>query len=149
MLYNSAMERLTIELARESDIPFMLELWQDTPGVGLGPGDDYTSVADFLQRNPGSCLVLKNQDAVIGTVLGGFDGRRGYIYHLVIHEDYRRQGYGKKLLQEAVQRLKAINAGKIHLFVLKSNSEVEGFYEKQGWIKRQDIEVFSLDTAKI
>ncbi|HOB12534.1 MAG TPA: GNAT family N-acetyltransferase [Syntrophomonadaceae bacterium] len=140
------MESITIELARQTDIPYMLELWQDTPGVGLGPGDDEISLTAFMQRNPTTCLVLKYQDSIIGTVLGGFDGRRGYIYHLVVHKDFRRQGYGKKLLQEAVKQLKALKADKIHLFVLKTNPEVEGFYEKQGWIKRKDIEIFSFNA---
>jgi len=142
------MEGLNMALAREADIPFMLELWKDTPGVGLGAGDDEASLRAFIQRNPSTCLLLKAQDKIVGTVLGGFDGRRGYIYHLVVHSDFRRQGYGKKLLQEAVLRLKAMKAGKIHLFVLRSNPDVRSFYEKQGWIKRNDIEIFSLDTTK-
>lgn len=140
-----AVEGVKIEPVRPADIPFMLELWRDTPGVSLGPGDNEISLAAFLQRNPSTSLVLKHQDSIIGTVLGGFDGRRGYIYHLVVHRDFRRQGYGKKLLQEAVKELKALKADKINLFILKSNPEAEGFYEKQGWIKRKDIEVFSLN----
>lgn len=123
----------------------MLELWQDTPGVSFGPGDDEVSLAAFLQRNPSTSLVLKYQESIIGTVLGGFDGRRGCIYHLVVHKDFRRQGYGRKLLQQAVSELRALKAGKINLFVLKSNPEAEGFYEKQGWTKRKDIEVYSLN----
>ncbi|MGI5912377.1 MAG: GNAT family N-acetyltransferase [Syntrophomonadaceae bacterium] len=142
------MEGLNIELAKENDIPGMLKLWRDTPGVGLGVGDDDTSLAAFIQRNPNSCLLMKFHDSIIGTVLGGFDGRRGYIYHLVIHRDFRRRGYGKKLLQEVVMQLEALNAGKIHLFVFNSNFEAIAFYEKQGWLKRKDIKIFSLNTTK-
>lgn len=134
-----------MELATPADIPAMLELWRAAPGVSLGAGDNEISLAVLIERNPSTCLVLKYQDSIIGTVLGGFDGRRGYIYHLVVHKDFRRQGYGKKLLQEAVKQLEALGADKINLFVLKSNPEAEGFYEKLGWIKRSDIEVFSLN----
>jgi ribosomal protein S18 acetylase RimI-like enzyme len=141
------MGELHIEPAQEKDIPGMLALWKDTPGLGWGAGDDEESLAAFMQKNPQTCLVLKEGNSVWGTVLGGFDGRRGYIYHLVVDKDFRRQSYGKKLLQEVVGELERLNAEKIHLFVLRSNSEVVGFYEKQGWIKRKDIEVLSLDLT--
>lgn len=140
------MEGLNIEVARETDIPFMLELWRDSPGLGVGAGDDEASLAAFMQRNPSTCLLLKSRDSIIGSVLGGFDGRRGYIYHLVVHSAFRNQGYGEKLLQEVIVQLKALKAEKIHLFVLKSNPGAMGFYEKQGWIKRKDIEIFTLNT---
>jgi ribosomal protein S18 acetylase RimI-like enzyme len=142
------MEDLRIVLAKETDIPFMLELWRNTPGIAVGAGDDETSIAAFIQRNPSTCLLMKSGDTIIGTVLGGFDGRRGYIYHLAVHSDYRRRGYGRKLLQEVVAKLEVLKAGKIHLFVLKSNEEAILFYEKQDWIKRHDIEAFSFNTPK-
>jgi len=142
------MENITIELAKETDIPFMLKLWRDSPGVGLGAGDDEDSLAAFMRKNPSTCLVMKYQDNIIGTVLAGFDGRRGYIYHLVVHRDFRGQGYGKRLLQEVVMQLKAIKAGKIHLFVFNNNSLAMALYEKQGWIKRNDINIYSLDVTK-
>lgn len=142
------MEDLNIELARETDIPYMLKLWRDSPGVGLGAGDDETSLARFIERNPSTCLLIKSRESIIGTVLGGFDGRRGYIYHLVVHSNFRRRGYGGKLLREVVRSLEGLNAGKIHLFVLKSNPEAMAFYENQGWIKRNDIGVFSLSIKK-
>lgn len=142
------MEGLNIELAKETDIPFMLELWRDTPGVGLGAGDDETSLTAFMQRNPSTCLLIKSRDSIIGTVLGGFDGRRGYIYHLVVQRDFRRQGYGKKMLQEVIMQLRALKAEKIHLFVFNNNYGAMAFYEKQGWIKRQDINIFSFSDQK-
>lgn len=142
------MENLRIVLAQETDISSMLELWRNTPGIGVGAGDDHTSIAAFLARNPSTCLLMKSGDTIIGTVLGGFDGRRGYIYHLAVQSDHRRRGHGRKLLQEVVAKLEALGAGKIHLFVLKSNEQAILFYEKQDWIKRQDIEVFSFNTPK-
>jgi ribosomal protein S18 acetylase RimI-like enzyme len=138
------MEEKKIELAQEDDIPFMLELWRNTPG--LGAGDDETSLAAFMRRNPSTCLLIKSDTAVISTVLGGFDGRRGYIYHLAVHPDFQRQGWGTKILQEVIRRLEELKAEKIHLFVYKDNQGAQIFYERQEWIKRQDIEVFSINT---
>ncbi len=140
------MEGLNIELAKETDIPLMLELWRDTPGVELGVGDDETSLKAFMQKNPSTCLQIKTQGAIIGTVLGGFDGRRGYIYHLAVHSNFQGKGYGKKLLYEVVIQLKALKAEKIALFVLNSNHAAMTFYEKQDWVKRQDVEIFSFKS---
>ncbi|MEQ8201353.1 MAG: GNAT family N-acetyltransferase [Syntrophomonadaceae bacterium] len=140
------MEGLKIELAQEADIPAMLELWRNTPG--LGAGDDATSLAAFIERNPGTCLLIRSGTAVISTVLGGFDGRRGYVYHLAVHPDFQRRGWGKKILQEVVDRFGALKAEKIHLFVFKDNQGAQAFYNRQAWIKRQDIEVFTVNPQK-
>lgn len=142
------MEGLNMELAKVTDIPLMLELWKDTPGVGLGAGDDEASLAAFIQRNPTTCLLMKSRDSVIATVLGGFDGRRGYIYHLVVHRDFRHRGYGEKLLREVIRQLKELKAGKIHLFVFRNNLTAMAFYEKQGWLERNDIKIFSTEATK-
>ena len=142
------MSELNIETAQMIDIPSMQELWRDTPGVGVGPGDDEISLAAFMQRNPSTCLLMKSEHSIIGTVLGGFDGRRGYIYHLVVHSDFRRRGYASQMLREVIIRLQALQAEKIHLFVFKDNPGAMVFYEKQGWHIRKDIEIFSFNAGK-
>ena len=82
---------------------------------------------------------------MIGTVLGGFDGRRGYIYHLAVAPDYRGKGYGKALLKRVLQELEALGADKVHLFALCDNQAAAEFYLSQGWKLRRDIQVFSWD----
>ncbi len=131
-----------IEVARKSDIPLMLTFWRNTPGVDLG-GDDEKSLALFMQKNPSTCLIIRNKQGIIGTVLGGFDGRRAFIYHLAVHIDFRGKGYGIKLLQEVITQFRALKAEKIHLFVINNNFAAMTFYDKQDWVKRQDITVFS------
>jgi hypothetical protein len=59
-----------IELAKKSDIPLMLEFWRNTPGIELG-GDDAESLVLFMQKNPSTCLIIRNEEEIIGTVLGG------------------------------------------------------------------------------
>ncbi len=136
-----------IEVAKESDIPLMLELWRNTPGVKIGE-DDELSLAVFIRRNPGTCLLIRTTEGIIGTVLGGFDGRRGYIYHLAVHHDFRGRGYGKKLMHEVIVRLKALKAKKVALFVLNNNQAAMDFYDKQNWVRRQDIKTYSLNTEE-
>ncbi len=132
-----------IDDAEFKDITAMLEFWRATEGIGVGVGDDVESLQLFLKRNPTTCLVMKDKDRMIGTVLGGFDGRRGFIYHLAIHPDYRRRGLGKKLLDKALDELAKAGAPRTHLFVWKENQTAIDFYRSLGWLDRNDIEVFT------
>lgn len=137
-----------LEKAQLTDMGSMLDLWKATPGLGVGKGDGKDALHDFMQRNPSTCLVLRIDEGLIGTVLGGFDGRRGYIYHLAVHPGYQGKGYGKVLLNQVIDELKSLGALKIHLFVFDDNQTAIGFYYHQGWELRQDIKVFSWDAAR-
>lgn len=136
-----------VEKAQLTDMVPMLNLWKATPGLGVGKGDGEDSLRDFMQRNPSTCLVLRIDEGIVATVLGGFDGRRGYIYHLAVHPDYQGKGYGKVLLNQVISELKSLGALKIHLFVFNDNQLAAGFYNHQGWELRQDIQVFSWDAT--
>ena len=137
-----------VEKAQLTDMGSMLDLWKATPGLGVGKGDGEDSLRDFMQRNPTTCLVLRINEGIVGTVLGGFDGRRGYIYHLAVHPDYQGKGYGKVLLDQVISELKSRGALKIHLFVFNDNQPATEFYHHQGWELRQDIQVFSWDATR-
>jgi len=133
-----------IDIAAINDIEMMRELWASLPGLGLGPGDDKAAITGFMERNPHTCLVLRKNRQIIGTVLGGFDGRRGYVYHLAVRQNYQRNGYGTLLLENVVQALKHEGAGKIHLLVFRDNSAAQSFYTARGWHLREDINIFSM-----
>lgn len=135
--------------AQAGDIENMLGLWRSIPGLGVGQGDEEESLKIFMKMNPNTCLALKINDNLIGTVLGGFDGRRGYLYHLAVHPDHQGRGYGKKLLAQVTQELKLLGAPKIHLFSFEGNPKAAEFYEKQGWERRRDIKVFSWNMGSI
>lgn len=133
-----------LDIATIDDIDMMRDLWASLPGLGLGPGDDKAAITGFMERNPHTCLVLRKNRQIIGTVLGGFDGRRGYVYHLAVRQDCQRYGYGTLLLDNVVQALKNEGAGKIHLLVFRDNSSAQLFYAARGWHLREDINIFSL-----
>lgn len=136
-----------VDQARPDDAAAMLHLWRGIPGLGLGQGDDEEALHLFMARNPSTCLVIRDGEGLIGTVLAGFDGRRGYIYHLAVHQDYQRRGYGQTLLKRAILELQTLGARKMHLFVLRDNPAAAAFYQRQGWQNRRDIQVFSWDTG--
>lgn len=125
------------------DIENLLSFWRTIDGVGLGKGDDPESLERFIHRNPTTCFVLTEAERVVGTVLGGFDGRRGYIYHLAVSPEKRRQGWGRLLMDAVCKELEKLGAHKIHLFVLNDNHDAVEFYRHLGWELRTDIKVMS------
>ena len=136
----------TIRLLREADLPAALELWRQTPGIGMSRTSDHLpELAAFLLRNPTTSFALCEGEELTGTILAGYDGRRGFIYHLAIHQDRQRGGFGRRLLDAACEALRVVGARKVHLFVLKENEDACAFYRRLGWIERRDIQVFTLE----
>ena len=78
-------------------------------------------------------LVATHDSAIIGTVLAGFDGCRGWIHHLAVSPDARRNGIGSSLMREAAARLQALGAPKVNLQVRASNEGAVRFYERVGF----------------
>ena len=82
---------------------------------------------------------------IIATVLAGHDGRRGFIHHMAVSPDYRRQGIGSSLAKEADKRIKKSGIAKTHIFCYKNNDLGQNFWKAMGFTKREDIDVFSFD----
>ena len=110
------------------------------PGIGLHPADDSREgIARFLDRNPKTCFVAEADGRLIGTIMAGNDGRRGYIYHTAVHPNYRGRGIGSALVQAAIQALERLGIGKAALVVLETNADGNVFWEKQGFTVRTDL----------
>jgi N-acetylglutamate synthase len=125
------------------DYQAAIHLWQILPGIGLSSADKEEALLAFLAKNPRTCFTAFDGDSLIGTILGGSDGRRGYLYHLAVHNDYQKQGLGRQLVQTCLQALKAEGIEKSHIFVLADNQDGMIFWHKEGWQKRDDILVMS------
>lgn len=122
-----------------------LKLWKSLPGLGLSSADEQDAFNHFLEKNPNTCFIAKDGSKIIGTVLGGSDGRRGYLYHLAVHRNYQRIGLGRQLSEKCLSALKSQGLQKSHIFVISSNQEGLRFWEKLGWLLRKDIFVMSRD----
>ena len=118
-------------------------LWSACEGIALSEADAPAAIAAFLKRNPGLSLVALENDRVIGTILCGQDGRRGYIHHLAVAPAKRRRGIGSQLVQQALERLRGIGIAKCHLFVFESNSAGKTFWAARGFAERDDIAIMS------
>ncbi len=118
-------------------------LWQSTPGIGLSEADSREGIARFLAANPGRCFVALDGDELVGAVMCGCDGRRGYLHHLAVRQEMRGQGIGRQLVEECMKALRAIGIAKAHIFVIKDNESGKVFWRNAGWQERDDLTVMS------
>jgi len=116
------------------DLPAVLTLWAAAgSGVHLGRSDEPAEIQKKLARDPDLFLVAEEDSALIGAVMGGFDGRRAIVYHLAVDPGRRRKGLGKWLMDELETRLKAKGCLKAYLLVTKDNPDALRFYQDLGW----------------
>lgn len=115
-------------------------LWLSTPGMGLNNIDDSKEgIEKFLKRNPRSCFISEREGRITGVIMSGHDGRRGYIYHMAVAADERNQGIGTALLDHAMNALGEEGISKVALVVFASNETGNKFWEKRGFISREDL----------
>lgn len=117
-------------------------------GVRVGRSDTPGEIEKKLQRDPDLFLVAESDGEIIGTVIGGFDGRRGAIYYLAVSASFRERGVGGNLLDEVESRLRAKGCIRCRLMVTLENDEAARFYEKRGWSLTDDIRPFSKDLIE-
>jgi ribosomal protein S18 acetylase RimI-like enzyme len=122
-------------------------IWQSAgPGIHVRRSDEPQEIEKKLQRDPDLFLVAELDGEIVGTVLGGFDGRRGMVYHLAVQAEHRLKGLGDKLMVELERRLKDKGCIRYYLMVTYDNQEAVGFYEKRGWT-RMDLYTFGKDLV--
>ena len=122
------------------DYEGIYDLWLNTPGMGLNTTEDTKKgISAYLSRNPNTCFVCQKDDEIIGVILSGHDGRRGFIYHAAVKVSERRHGIGSKLLDCAMLALKEEGINKVALVVYSRNETGNAFWEKRGFKTRDDI----------
>jgi GNAT superfamily N-acetyltransferase len=108
-------------------------LWE---AAGLrSVGDDDRSLRTFAQRNPGTFLVAARGGEIVGSALGGWDGRRGWIYHVATAPAERRTGLATKLVRQIEERLRALGCRKINAMVVDGNDGGAAFWESLGYTR--------------
>lgn len=123
-----------------ADYEEVYNLWINTPGMGLNNIDDSEEgIQKYLERNPNTCFVAKENDRILGVILAGHDGRRGYIHHTAVDTNYRKQGIGKSLVAKAIEALKEERIQKVAFVVFKKNQTGNIFWDKLGFKEREDL----------
>ena len=97
----------------------------------------------YLARNPGLSFVAVQGCKIIGAVLCGHDGRRGYLHHLAVAQGHRRNGIGTALVDKALDALRTKGIRKCHGFILDQNRAALEFWQSIGWAKGEDLKVIS------
>ena len=129
------------------DYDEVIDMLKITPGITVREADSRNSTKRYLERNPGLRFVATIEDRIVGCVMCGHDGRRGYLQHLVVKPENRRQGIGEALFTACIDSLKQVGIDKTHLFVFKSNSLANSFWESNGWILRDEVNIYSYNVS--
>jgi ribosomal protein S18 acetylase RimI-like enzyme len=130
------------------DYPTVYALWSAAgPGIHVRSSDDPDQIASKLERDSDLFLLAELDGQVVGTVLGGFDGRRGMVYHLAVTEAYRQRGIGTALMDELEARLRQKGCLRSYLLVTNDNLDAMRFYQTRGW-EEMDLHIYAKDIEQ-
>ncbi|HGF5190470.1 TPA: GNAT family N-acetyltransferase [Vibrio parahaemolyticus] len=130
-----------------ADYDDVIKLWGQTEGMSLRDADSKESINNYLIRNPNLSFVAVSADEIVGAVLVGTDGRRGYLQHLAVSSNYRGKNLGRELVSQAISALANVGVPKTHLFVYNENVNAQQFYEKLGWFPRDEVRMYSFNSS--
>ena len=130
------------------DYDEIFAMWQITTKRALSEADSRENIDFYLKRNPGMSQVAVVDGKIVGTVLCGHDGRRGFIHHMAVAENYRRHNIAKKMAKTALDALSNEGISKTHIFCYTNNNLGQSFWTALGWQKRDDVFVFSYTNKK-
>lgn len=131
---------MNFRLMQISDYDSIYNLWINTPGMGLNSVDDSKEgIEKFLKRNPSTCFIAEENEKIVGVIMAGNDGRRGYIYHIAVLPEFRGKHIAKTLVENAMAALEKEGITKVALVVFEKNKNGNGFWEKIGFTVRNDL----------
>ena len=131
---------MQIRVMTMADYEDVYQLWVNTPGMGLNTTDDSPQgIETYLKRNPTTCFVATEGSQLIGVILSGHDGRRGYIYHTTVLPQYKNRGIARQLVDRAMQALEEEGIHKVALVAFSRNETGNAFWEKMGFSLREDL----------
>ncbi|MDD4142168.1 MAG: GNAT family N-acetyltransferase [Bacteroidales bacterium] len=137
---------VTIRLMKAEDYDSIYEIWSSTTGMALRNYDDSREgIEKFLKKNPISNFIAEVDGHMAGVILCGIDGRRGYLYHASVREEYRNKGIGTELTNRVLSVLKQEGIRKAGLLVKKDNQIGNEFWIAKGWDKREELLYYSLN----
>ncbi|MBS3669411.1 GNAT family N-acetyltransferase [Vreelandella boliviensis] len=126
-----------------NDYEAAIALWRESEGVRLRDADSREGIERYLLRNPGLSFVAEVEGNLVGTIMAGHDGKRGYVQHLSVAVSHRRLGIATRLVDLCLEALKHEGILKSHLMILPENEAAQQFWSNQGWAYRSDILLYS------
>ena len=135
---------IILRVFRVEDFDAVVALWRRTEGVGLNESDTRPGITSYLRRNPGHSFVVEKDDRIIGAVLCGHDGRRGYLHHLAVAKRHRQRGLGRQLVNACLAKLRKAGVHKCTIFLFASNVSGRKFWQHNGWSIATKIELLQI-----
>ena len=126
-----------------SDYDAVMKLWQDCEGLSLRDADSLNGIERYLERNPGLSFVALEGTRIVGSIMAGHDGKRGYIQHLAVGEESRGLGVASELVGRCLSALKSQGIEKSHVHVLKDNAAGRRYWSGRGWMERSEVVMYS------
>jgi len=140
---------MTIRTMTIDDYDDVYALWDSLPGIGLhGHEDSREGMAYYLRRNPETCFVAEEGGALIGAVLCGNDGRRGYINHLAVAQEHQGRGLGRALVNKCLEAMRGEGILKCSFVTYRDNIEGNAFWDAIGSVRRDDCLYRNLGTGE-
>ena len=131
---------MTIRPLAIEDYNRVYALWMSCKNMGFNDLDDSREgIGRFLHRNPNTCFAVAEGGELVGTILAGHDGRRGYVYHMAVAEAFRHRGIGAALVNRTLEAFRAEGIHKVALVAFKYNEPGNAFWEKMGFTLREDL----------
>lgn len=118
-------------------------MWQITSKRAISKADQREEIERYLIRNKGLSQIAEKDGKIVGTVLAGHDGRRGFIHHMAVLPEYRRHGIARDMAQRAIERLTKEGIDKTHIFTYRDNEQGQAFWRSMGFTRRDDLFVYS------
>ena len=133
-----------VRFFRVEDYDAVIALWRRTEGVGLNESDTRRAIAAFLRHNPRLSFVAEKNGRIIGAVLCGHDGRRGYLHHLAVAKRHRKRGIGRQLVSVCLAKLRKAGISKCNIFIFANNAEGMKFWTHTGWSLRTELRLMQI-----
>ena len=130
-----------------ADYDLVIELMKRTPGVTFRDADSRENTARYLERNPNLSFVATVGSELVGCIMSGHDGRRGYLQHLLVLPSFRRKGISAALVNQCLSGLEGVGIKKSHIDVLKTNESGASYWAHMGWQLRTDILRYSFVSS--
>lgn len=130
---------MIIRVMTADDYDSVVKLWTVSSGVGVNSDDSKENISKYLQRNPNTSFVSIENGEIVGAILSGHDGYRGFIHHTAVSELHRGKGIGTKLVNAAIEAIRKEGINKVVLVAFKTNFLGNSFWEKQGFAVREDL----------
>jgi N-acetylglutamate synthase len=129
------------------DLEDVTVLWDATEGVGMNESDGPEQLRGFLDRNLGLSLIARDGSRLVGAVLCGHDGRRGFLYHLAVLTDYRKRGLGRAMVDRCLKSLSMLGLLRCNILIYVDNHSGEQFWRKGGWFERNELKLLQRDIS--